>query len=252
MVIIFLDFDGVLHPYASWPFTEEARRSHFQHLPRFETVLRDFPNVRVVIASDWRRHNSIDELRRNFSGDVQSRIIGVTALDRESIDAVGHRHLLAERYLADNGLPETAWIAVDDTEENYFPSSPLVLCVDYFGEPQETLLRSMLGHLQFRAQRRSSHVLCLTKVSRRATWAVSVQNAARSFDRSLEDCFRELTSIEPELAQSLVEVFGSMTGAMKWMSRPLLGSSESPAELLGRGCSEEIRDLLHRLEHGVL
>lgn len=144
MVVIFLDFDGVLHPYAPWPFTEEGRRGHFQHLPRLEAVLRDFPAARIVIASDWRFHHSIDELRAHFSPDIQPRVIGTTARDRQSGVVFGHRHLLAERFLSDSGLSGIPWIAIDDTEENYLAHSPLVLCGDCFSDDSAALLRKML------------------------------------------------------------------------------------------------------------
>jgi hypothetical protein len=144
VVVIFLDFDGVLHPYSPWPFTEEEKRSHFQHLPRLESVLRDYPETRVVISSDWRLHVSIEELRAHFAPDIQPRVIGATALDGPLGVIFGTRHLLAERFLSDNNLLGVPWIAIDDTEENYFPNSPLVLCWDCFNECSEAVLRKML------------------------------------------------------------------------------------------------------------
>jgi hypothetical protein len=147
MVVIFLDFDGVLHPYAPWPFAEEAKRSHFQHLPCLESVLRDHSEVRIVIASDWRLHNSIDELRTHFSPDIQPRVIGTTALDRPSGVMLGQRHLLAERFMSDNNLLCVPWIAIDDTKESYLPDSPLLLCGNCFNESSEALLREMLNRI---------------------------------------------------------------------------------------------------------
>jgi hypothetical protein len=161
MMIIFLGFDGVLHPYAPWPFTEEAKRSHFQHLPRLESVLRDYAEARIVITSDWRLHAPIDELRARFSPDIQPRVIGTTALNRSPGDVFGHRHMLAERFLSENDLLGVPWIAIDDTEENYFPHSPLVLCLSCFGESQEVLLREMLSNMCIRQLVRDGHSIKL-------------------------------------------------------------------------------------------
>ena len=45
-MILFLDFDGVLHPEPCYD-----KQSFFCCLPRLENVLRDFPKVRVVISN---------------------------------------------------------------------------------------------------------------------------------------------------------------------------------------------------------
>ena len=147
MIILFLDFDGVLHPYAPWPHDETVRAQYFNHLPRFEAVLRDFPEVHIVIASDWRLHHTLDELRTFFSEDIRKRIRGTTALERLSGNATGDRQLQVERYLSVHHLTGTRWIAVDDTPTNYLPGAHLVLCKEMFGEREEGELRELLMEL---------------------------------------------------------------------------------------------------------
>jgi hypothetical protein len=48
-MILFLDFDGVLHP----EYDGQAAPADvvFCHLPRFEAVMRDHPEVEIVISS---------------------------------------------------------------------------------------------------------------------------------------------------------------------------------------------------------
>lgn len=48
-MILFLDFDGVLHPQ----YEDQVVPAYvaFCHLSRFERVMRDFPAVQVVISS---------------------------------------------------------------------------------------------------------------------------------------------------------------------------------------------------------
>ena len=53
-VYVFLDFDGVTHP---WSQAED-----FRCLPVLEAVLRDYPETRVVISSDWRTLFSLPKL----------------------------------------------------------------------------------------------------------------------------------------------------------------------------------------------
>lgn len=71
-MIIFLDFDGVLHPSPS------GYQGIFCHLERFETVMREHPYIRIVISSSWRETYPWDVCTGIFSTDVQGRIIGMT------------------------------------------------------------------------------------------------------------------------------------------------------------------------------
>jgi hypothetical protein len=73
IVIVFLDFDGVLHPFFPWRDLADQENQLIGFLPRFESVIRAFPIARIVIASDWRRHHSLTELREFFSPDIRDR-----------------------------------------------------------------------------------------------------------------------------------------------------------------------------------
>ncbi|MFD2270984.1 HAD domain-containing protein [Undibacterium arcticum] len=59
-MILFLDFDGVLHPD---PCDEGER---FSRLPAFEALMRDFPAVEIVVSSSWRVARTLDDLRAFF------------------------------------------------------------------------------------------------------------------------------------------------------------------------------------------
>ena len=76
LMILFLDFDGVLHPqYEHEPVPTELA---FCHLARFEALMRKFPSVEIVISSTWREQFSMEVLRAKFSTDIAARIIGRT------------------------------------------------------------------------------------------------------------------------------------------------------------------------------
>lgn len=70
-MILFLDFDGVLHPF-------HRPLGTFVLLSYFEDVLRDFPAVNIVISSTWREEYSLPQLQKFFSEDIARRIIDVT------------------------------------------------------------------------------------------------------------------------------------------------------------------------------
>ena len=66
-VYLFLDIDGVLHPEGVGPELELC------HLRNMETLLREFPQVLVVVSSAWRLESSFEELRQRFSPDMRPR-----------------------------------------------------------------------------------------------------------------------------------------------------------------------------------
>lgn len=72
-VLLFLDFDGVLHSAVC-----DHEDQLWRRVPLFEDWLRDRPNVRVVVSSAWRNCHPLDELRQFFSADLRERFIGVT------------------------------------------------------------------------------------------------------------------------------------------------------------------------------
>ena len=55
MRVIFLDFDGVLHPRIS-------PDKLFVHVDRLSHVLKDHPDVKIVVSSSWRASHTIKQL----------------------------------------------------------------------------------------------------------------------------------------------------------------------------------------------
>ena len=146
-MICFLDFDGVLHPSDALP------SDVFTRVFRFERLLRDYPEVRIVISSDWRLGATLDELRENFSMDMRTRIIGMTPFIADHDVTVGHRQLEIESWLVMNNQQNAPWIALDDIEQNFLPGAPLILCETPFGEAQEiALLRWIKSQLNLQEE----------------------------------------------------------------------------------------------------
>jgi hypothetical protein len=120
MHILFLDFDGVLHP----EFCHESR--HFCCLPVLEDVVRQVPDCELVITSTWRLQQPFERLHERFSSDVAARIVGVTPRIGELID-VPHPLISYEREAECNAWLRThdraylPWLAVDDRPWLYRP-----------------------------------------------------------------------------------------------------------------------------------
>lgn len=66
--VIFLDFDGVLHPKMS---------GSFQYLNNIFRILDQFKTAKIVISSDWRLQMTFSEIEKMF-GIYSSRLMGVT------------------------------------------------------------------------------------------------------------------------------------------------------------------------------
>lgn len=127
-MILFLDFDGVLHP-------EFLNRGQplLCHLPLLENVLREYSSVEVVISSTWRlrwpdQSVATIELRKHFSPDIDPRVVGVTPhhiqLDSRSAPDglyLYHRHWEIEAWLRVNRPPGTPWVALDDRPHLFRP-----------------------------------------------------------------------------------------------------------------------------------
>ena len=77
MPILFLDFDGVLHP----EHCHESR--HFCCLSILEDALRQVPECQIVITSTWRLEQSYEDLLRRFSPDIAAMVEGVTPRYRD-------------------------------------------------------------------------------------------------------------------------------------------------------------------------
>ena len=128
-MILFLDFDGVLHP-------EPCYRDEDLFCKRslFESVMRNFPHVEIVIASTWRDTRDLETLRGFFSEDIGKRMVGVTPSWRDLpdlLDVIGPypRHVEIEGWLRQQQRVWEPWIALDDKAYWFKPFlSNLVLC----------------------------------------------------------------------------------------------------------------------------
>ena len=147
-MVLFLDFDGVLHPEHDGEPTPADRV--FCHLPRFEAVMRDFPEVEIVISSMWREQFPLDELRARFSRDIAARIIGATPvtprLDDKYMPARREGEIL--EWLAAAGRESAPWLAIDDAEWQFQQHRDrLIACTWYVGfdDAAEAALRAVLA-----------------------------------------------------------------------------------------------------------
>lgn len=145
----FLDFDGVMHPDPC------LRKSFFCQLPLIEEVLREQPQVDIVISSSWRYDHRLPELQNYFSHDIRSLVIDVTpTVTRTDNEGWIPAHLLqhhreweCRKWIRQHRLVDTPWLAIDDVSEWFVPDCEHLLVTQSkcgFKPNQASHLREML------------------------------------------------------------------------------------------------------------
>lgn len=109
-LVLFLDFDGVLHPAGV------REDSYLVDMPNLSQALRRHAGaVRVVISSAWRETESLDQLRAQFDQDLQHLVVGVTPVLPGQ-----NRQAECLAWLQEHA-PAARWIAVDDDARGFEP-----------------------------------------------------------------------------------------------------------------------------------
>ena len=113
--MLFLDFDGVTHPYPC------SIGDEFCCLPHIEEVLLQHPEVEVVISSSWREMYSLEYLQGFFSADIAARIRGVTRYSKNMMETWSpgsgyrtQRESQCKAWIRFNRPRDTPWMALDD------------------------------------------------------------------------------------------------------------------------------------------
>lgn len=130
--VLFLDFDGVLHPPkaiagAKPPLTPTQIRlgwpQTFQHLPVLERLLTEYGNVAVVVSSSWRHYLEESQLAE-LLGSIGTHFAG----------AVGHgaRDEAIRAYVTEHSIED--FVILDDVKK-FFPGDwpQLILCNSALG-----------------------------------------------------------------------------------------------------------------------
>ena len=165
--VVFLDFDGVLHPESC------AEQDHFCFLPNFHHALSEAdPHqvVPIVISSLWRQHCTLKQIRDYFPVDLAVQIVGVTPYmtDAEARrvqdwslfggeqSRFSHRQREIVMWMNAHSR-EGSWLAIDDRASYFHKDTPNLFLVPklvYQGDSGITVyqkdaltqrLRSFLG-----------------------------------------------------------------------------------------------------------
>ena len=124
-MILFLDFDGVLHPHL-------RREPDFCRLPLLWQILRACPDVDVVFSTSWREIYRPDEMIEfvTLGGgeDLTHRVIGQTPRIKVKLDC-DRRDLEILSWLETNNY-SGQWLAIDDLPKLFNDTHPNLYVVD--------------------------------------------------------------------------------------------------------------------------
>nr|WP_173267153.1 HAD domain-containing protein [Pseudomonas sp. LM8] len=82
-MIVFLDFDGVLHPDAVYlrlngQVELRAEGALFMWADRLAEALQPHPGVRIVLSTSWVRNIGFHRARKALPADLADRVVGAT------------------------------------------------------------------------------------------------------------------------------------------------------------------------------
>ena len=119
-VIVFLDFDGVLHPD---PCVDATRL--FENAPRLAYVLNDYPRTMLVLSTAWRQGSTFEQLLVLLPEGLRHRVIGVTPNFSDFSSAAAlipyRRQAECMRWMLQNRLQDQPWLALDDRSSGFTP-----------------------------------------------------------------------------------------------------------------------------------
>jgi hypothetical protein len=152
-MILFLDFDGVLHED---PCFDEARL--FARAPDLVQALAPFPEVRIVLSTSWRSQRTVAELKQPLPEALNRRVIDATPLatsaDTPAALRPFRRHAECATWLRAQGHEQTPWLALDDRPSLFAPHcEQLILCDSNIGFVDATARRLQAALLRGRFRR---------------------------------------------------------------------------------------------------
>ncbi len=127
MTILFLDFDGVLHPNEVYRSREEgivlrtgSEHQLFEHAELLSTLLEPFPEVNVVLSTSWcSALKRYDLVKSRLPKSLQARVNGATWHSaKEQYGWVGQsRYDQIMEYV--NRHQISRWLAIDDDDKGW-------------------------------------------------------------------------------------------------------------------------------------
>ena len=124
-MILFLDFDGVLHPDQAYMTNGGVvlrcdGHNLFEHADLLADLLDPYPHVKIVLSTSWVPQLGFNAAKARLPDRLQAKIIGATFdADREEKIFWQRypRHAQIDTYVKRHRL--TDWIEIDDDDDQW-------------------------------------------------------------------------------------------------------------------------------------
>lgn len=133
-MILYLDFDGVLHPSEVFLDLASGRPvmrcppelgvpPEFAQMFSFASILVEalapHPDTRIVLSTSWAAHLGFEAARDALPEGLRDRVIGATCAGRHALEEwlLSSRFEQIARHAKQHGIEE--WIAIDDNDEGW-------------------------------------------------------------------------------------------------------------------------------------
>lgn len=132
-MILFLDFDGVLHPSFA------RGKNHFSSLPLLWQLLSACPDIEVVFSTSWREDYPVEKLIQLVTQRGGERYIErfsgatpciATGIGTNNTAQLFPREIECQLWLHGNGQLDRDWLALDDFQENFSPDCPNLFLIN--------------------------------------------------------------------------------------------------------------------------
>lgn len=144
-MILFLDFDGVMHPALRGE--PDFCRNHL-----LWQILRACPAVNVVFSTSWREIYAHEELvmftTRNGGEDLAHRFVACTPCIIPRSQALQSTREAECLLWMQTNEPQRSWLAIDDCESFFLPFSPVLHLTDRKTGLTESDVQKIIERLQ--------------------------------------------------------------------------------------------------------
>lgn len=128
-LILFLDFDGVMH---------RAENGSFERMPQLSRLLAEHPDLVVVLSTNWKVNAAPERLLALFPAELRGHVVGVTPDLADGSPFQRERECVA--WAKARGLGR--YIALDDDPSGFSEGCPFLVLTDrYVGLDEEAVAR---------------------------------------------------------------------------------------------------------------
>jgi len=122
MDVLYVDFDGVLHPGEVWyeygmrePRLRTPGHRLFESLPVLEEAIAPYPDLKIVLSTTWVQTFGFEKARDRLSESLQRRVVGTT-YDLDSPNAWRFSRMRRYDTIAQDVAKRklVRWLALDD------------------------------------------------------------------------------------------------------------------------------------------